>query len=51
MATECVRVKNGMGGSRCGRERTAGTEEYKASGKKRRRLADKKEVSSRMREV
>ncbi len=41
MATEKVSLKAGMGGSRCGKGRTAGTAAYKKSGKKRRRAADK----------
>lgn len=41
MASEKVKLKKGMGGSRNGRGRTAGTAEYKSSSKKRRRRAAK----------
>lgn len=42
MANEKVSLKRGMGGSRCGKGRTAGTATYKMAGKKLRRTADKR---------
>jgi hypothetical protein len=47
MANERIKVKNGMGGSRCGRGRTAGTATYKKAGKKKRRQQGKNACSGR----
>lgn len=42
MAQEKVSLKRGMGGSRCGKGRTAKTNIYKQASKKLRRQDDKK---------
>lgn len=48
MANKLKRLKNGMGGSRCGKERTQPTADMKKYGKKLRRQEDKNAVDEEM---